>query len=186
MSFGSEGGSRDRLAIAARTATELARLDPAQEALAERLNGLAAEADDLALDLRRLTAALADELTDVSAIEERLGLLYGLLRKYGGDEQEVLAHAADARAEAERLAGFESERKRRSADAELLEQTAREAASLLTQARRETAGTPFSRSHRCTGRPGLSAGSLCRRPRPGRAGCLGRRRHRVPAGAESR
>jgi DNA repair protein RecN (Recombination protein N) len=139
-SLGSEGGSRDSLAIAARTANELARLDPAQEALAERLNGLAAEADDLALDLRRLTAALADELTDVSAIEERLGLLYGLLRKYGGDEQQVLAHAADARAEAERLATFETERKRRSADAELLEQAAREAASLLTQARRDTAG----------------------------------------------
>ena len=121
-------------------ATELARLDPTQEPLAERLNGLAAEVDDLALDLRRLTAALADDLTDVSVIEERLGLLYSLLRKYGGDEQEVLAHAATARAEAERLAGFETERKRRSADAELLEQTAREAASLLTQTRRDTAG----------------------------------------------
>jgi DNA repair protein RecN (Recombination protein N) len=139
-SIGVEGGTRDRLAVAARVATELARLDPAHDALAERMNGLAAEADDLALDVRRLTAGLADELTDVSAIEERLGLLYGLLRKYGGDEQAVLDHATQARAEAERLAGFETERKRRSADAEVLEQAARESAARLTAARRETAG----------------------------------------------
>jgi DNA repair protein RecN (Recombination protein N) len=137
-SMSGEGGTRDRLALAARISSDLARLDPSQEPLAVRLNGLAAEADDLALDLRRLTATLADELTDVAAIEERLGLLYGLLRKYGPDEAEVLEHAEQARAEADRLAGFETERKRRSADAEVLERAALEAAATLTAARRET------------------------------------------------
>jgi hypothetical protein len=49
--MGSDGGTRDQLALAARTASELARLDPGQDALSERLNGLAAEADDVVLDL---------------------------------------------------------------------------------------------------------------------------------------
>jgi DNA repair protein RecN (Recombination protein N) len=139
-SLGAEGGTRDRLAIAARVAADLARLDPAQAGLAERLNGLAAEADDVALDLRRLTTALADDPTDASAIEERLGVLYALLRKYGPSEEELLAHAQRARVEADRLAGFEAERQRRSADAELLEHAARAAAASLTAARRDTAG----------------------------------------------
>ena len=42
-----------------------------------------AEADDLALELGRVRDQLADEVSDAAAIEERLGLLYGLLRKYG-------------------------------------------------------------------------------------------------------
>jgi DNA repair protein RecN (Recombination protein N) len=138
-SLGGERGMRDQLSLAARTATELARLDPAQSALAERLNGLAAEADDLTLELRRLADTLADEATDAATIEERLGVLYGLMRKYGADEAAVLEYAAGARAEAERLAGFDAERRRRSADAELLERAAREAAAELSAARLVTA-----------------------------------------------
>ena len=138
-SIADERGTRDDLALAARSAAELARLDPAQEALAERIGGLAAEAEDVGLELRRLADTLADELGDAESIEERLGTLYGLLRKYGTDEEEVVAYAATARGEADRLAGFETERRRRSADAELLEQRAREAASELSGVRRQTA-----------------------------------------------
>jgi DNA repair protein RecN (Recombination protein N) len=139
-SLGGERGSRDQLSLAARTAIELARLDPGQTALAERLNGLAAEADDLALELRRLADTLADDASDAATIEDRLGVLYGLLRKYGADETAMLEYAASARGEVDRLAGFEAERRRRSADAELLERTAREAAAELSSARQATAG----------------------------------------------
>jgi DNA repair protein RecN (Recombination protein N) len=138
-SFAAERGLRDQLALAERAAAELARLDPTTVELAGRLAGLAAEADDVGLELRRLTTMLAEEQQDAAAIEERLGLLYGLLRKYGPDEAALIAHAASARAEADRLAGVEAERRRRSADAELLEQAAREAAAALTGARRATA-----------------------------------------------
>ena len=137
--LGGERGARDRLALVDRAAAELARLDSRHATLAERLAGVAAEAEDLTLELRRLGQALADETGDATAIEERLATLYGLLRKYGPDEAAIIAHGAEARAEVDRLAGIEGERRRRAADAELLERAAREAAARLSAARAATA-----------------------------------------------
>ncbi len=55
----------------------------------------------------------SERVGDSQAIEARLGRLYGLLRKYGETEQELLEYAARARAEADRLRGTEAERARR-------------------------------------------------------------------------
>jgi DNA repair protein RecN (Recombination protein N) len=133
-------GARDQLARAERAVAELARLDEGHLALAERAAGLEVEATELALDLRRLAETLDDGAGDVVALEARLGLLYGLLRKYGEDEAAVIAHGAAARTEVDRLRGMASERSRRLAEAERLEATAREAAAALSDARRDTAG----------------------------------------------
>ena len=148
---------------------------PAKRRLSERLNGLAAEADDVALDLRRLTTALADDPTDASAIEERLGLLYALLRKYGASEEEVLAHAAGARAEADRLAGFESERKRRSADAEVLEQRGARGGGHADRSAPRNRRAAVDGRDGCAHRARLPAGRLRHRPDARRPRCFGRR-----------
>lgn len=131
--------ARDGVARASRAATELARLDPATAALAERLVGLEAELDDVALELRRRQESVADAAADTQAIEERLGVLYGLLRKYGETEEALLEHAANARAEGDRLRGFEAERARRQAEAERLSAAARAIAAELHDARVGTA-----------------------------------------------
>ncbi len=128
-------GARDRLALAARSAGELAALDGSHAELSARLAGLEAEADDLALELRRRLEAFAEEGTDTHALEERLGLIYGVLRKYGDDETAVVEHGARARAEAERLRGLEEERARRQADAARLHDEATHAAETLSTAR---------------------------------------------------
>lgn len=132
-------GARDRLAHAARLATELARLEASAQALSERLSGLEAEAADLAVELRRRLETFAEEGSDVAALEQRLGQLYGLLRKYGEDEAAVLAHGEAARAEADRLRDLDAERARRQAAAVALEQAARLVAAELSRARREAA-----------------------------------------------
>jgi len=134
-----DGGVREQAALAARAAAELARLDPAQAELAERLAGLAADADDLALEVRRRDERHAEEGGDTATIEARLGVLYELLRKYGADEDAVRAHGEEARAEVDRLRGLDAERARRQAEAELLETAARELAAGLTNARRQAA-----------------------------------------------
>ncbi|HUG47249.1 MAG TPA: DNA repair protein RecN [Candidatus Limnocylindria bacterium] len=129
-------GARDRLARAARAATEFGRLDPGLAPFADRLAGLEAEADDAALELRRRLDTAAEEGTDVAALEERLSLIYGLLRKYGDDESAAIAHGEDSRREADRLRGLEEERRRRAADGARLEGAARSVAGELTEARR--------------------------------------------------
>jgi DNA repair protein RecN (Recombination protein N) len=132
-------GARDGLARAARAAADLAALDEVYADVAQRLAGVQAEADDLALELRRRTELFAEEAIDATAIEERLSLLYGLLRKYGDDEAAVIEHGERARAEVERLRGMDAERARREADGVRLAAAAQEAADRLSQARHAAA-----------------------------------------------
>lgn len=137
---GDETGARDRLAVAAQGLREAARIDPRLEPFMNRLDGLLAEVTDAAAELHRAADAAASGSDDAAALEERLGALYGLLRKYGATVEEVLAHGSTARAEAERLRGLEDERRRREIDAGRLEAVATDAAAALSAARAEAAG----------------------------------------------
>lgn len=140
-------GARDMVARASHAAGGLARLDPSASSVAERLAGLEAELGDLALELRRRQDAMAEGIADTNAIEERLSVLYGLMRKYGQteEEEEVLEHARQARAEVDRLQGAEAERARRQAEAERLEAAALAVAAELHAARADAASTLATR-----------------------------------------
>ncbi|HVM30498.1 MAG TPA: DNA repair protein RecN [Candidatus Limnocylindrales bacterium] len=134
-----ERGARDRVALAARATAELARLDPTFGPESDRMAGLAAELEDAALELRRRQDERVAEGSDAGDVEERLGVLYGLLRKYGPDEEAVIAHGEASRAEVERLRDLDRERARRQVDAERLAQAAQQAAARLTRARDQAA-----------------------------------------------
>jgi DNA repair protein RecN (Recombination protein N) len=103
------------------------------------MNGLEAELDDIALELRRRSESMAEAVGDTDQIETRLGVLYGLMRKYGEDEAALVEYGAQQRAEVERLKGTEAERARRQADAEKLSNICATAASALHNARAKTA-----------------------------------------------
>ena len=134
--IGSEGASaRDRVAQAVRAATELARLDPETAGLAERLAGAEAELDDIALELRRRQESVADAASDSAALEARLGVLYGLMRKYGESEDALIEYGARAKAEVDRLRDLDAERARREHQQERLSGAASAAAAELSAAR---------------------------------------------------
>ena len=136
---GEGSGARDVTAVAVREVRNLARVDARFEPLEERLAGLEAELADVAVEVRRLADTVDHDATTIAALEERLGLIYALERRYGDDEAAVIAHGERARAEVERLAGLEGQRARREADdAELLEAVARTAAR-LSKARKSAA-----------------------------------------------
>ncbi len=132
-------GAHDLLARASRDADELARLDARFATLSERLGGLLAEADDVGFDLARAAATVEHDPAVIAAFEERLGVIYALERKYGPDEEAVLAHGERARAAAQRLRGVDAERAARAAEAARLETEARVAARALTEARTSAA-----------------------------------------------
>jgi DNA repair protein RecN (Recombination protein N) len=134
-------GARDSLARASRSAIELGRLDPSAADLADRLSGLEAELDEVALDLRRREDSIAEAAADTASIEERLGVLYALMRKYGETEEALISYGEDARAEVDRLRGTEHERARRHAEGQKLSLAATEAAGDLHDARVTTAAT---------------------------------------------
>ena len=132
-------GVQDQTARALHDARDLARTDPRLESLVARLEGLEAEAVDIADELRQAADGLEADLGSVTELEERLGALYGLLRKYGGSEEAVLAHAATMEDEVDHLEGLDAERAERAASDRRLRAAADDAAGILTAARHAAA-----------------------------------------------
>ncbi len=113
-------GAADRLAAAARGIDGLARLDPSLGELAERLAALEGELREAARDLERHLDGVEADPAALTRIEERLGLLERLQRKYGkgedalGDTRAQLARDLESIEGAdERLETLAGERKRR-------------------------------------------------------------------------
>ena len=126
-----DGGARDAVAIALREARALARLDPRFDAIADRVAGLEAELEDVASTARELAETVDHDATELARLEERLSAIFGLERRYGEDEEAVIAHGERAAAEADRLRRLDADREVRQAEeARLLAEVARAAASL--------------------------------------------------------
>ena len=93
----------DRVSEAARRIEALAGLDPALGELAERLRGQESELFDAARDLDRYLARVDTDPARLAAVEERLGAVQKLQRKYGSTQAEI---AASREAFASELAGL--------------------------------------------------------------------------------
>jgi DNA repair protein RecN (Recombination protein N) len=124
-------GAREATAVALQEARGLARMDPRFDAIAERLAGLEAELADVADEARTLAETVDHDPAAVAELDARLGIIHGLLRRYGDDEAAVIEHGERAAAEAERLRGLDEERARRQReDARLLAEVGFAAAAL--------------------------------------------------------
>jgi DNA repair protein RecN (Recombination protein N) len=132
-------GAREAAAVALREIRAVVRLDPRFEAMADRLAGLEAELADVAAEIRDLADGIDHDPATVAALEDRLGLIYSLERRYGANEEAILSHGERAVTELQRLRGLGDERARREReDAGLLDEVAA-AAGGLTSARRVAA-----------------------------------------------
>ena len=134
-----EGGARDAVAIALREARLLARLDPRFEPIAERIDGLEAELDDVASAARELAEAIDHDPVELARLEERLSAIFTLERRYGDDEAAVIAHGERAAAEVERLRTLDDERDARQVEEARLLDAVAHAATRLSAARARAA-----------------------------------------------
>jgi DNA repair protein RecN (Recombination protein N) len=103
-------GAGARLAAASAALEQASPFDAALTPLAERMNALRYEAEDLAGELRAYLAGLDESdgtRRSLDEVEERLGLFARLARKHGGSIDEVLAHAERCRARQVELQGSE-------------------------------------------------------------------------------
>jgi DNA repair protein RecN (Recombination protein N) len=103
-----EGGEEqaaavDLLQASSRALGGLARLDPATLSLGEAAEALSYQLEDLAESLREYRDRIEFNPRRLNLIEERLGLIHGLERKYGEGIEEVLAFADRARRELESI-----------------------------------------------------------------------------------
>ena len=156
-------GAREQVAHAERELRSLARLDARWGPLADRLAGLEAEVEDVAAEVRALAETVDHDPASLAALEERLGEIHRLLRRYGDDEAAVIAHGeraaveADAAARARGRAGAPRRRRTRGCS-----WPSRMPAASLSILRHETAGELGRAVSAVLAELGLPAGRLRR------------------------
>ncbi|MGO9954813.1 MAG: DNA repair protein RecN [Solirubrobacteraceae bacterium] len=97
-------GAAELLARAADELEQVASIDPRLAGIAERLQSLRYESEDVGGELRAYLAGIeADAPGRLEEVEERLALLARLERKHGGSIADVLAHAERCRSRRDEL-----------------------------------------------------------------------------------
>lgn len=130
-----EGAGADALGSAAEAVEEVAGLDPSAEELSRRVAGLALEVRDAAGAVRAYAEGLELDPSRLHEIRERIAALRDLERKYGDDEEGVLAYLDEARLRLAAAQGTDEERAELSAEAERLEAAVTETGASLRERR---------------------------------------------------
>jgi len=131
-----EGGARDALGAGVAALRATAGIDEQLDGLAARAEALAAEAQDLVLELRRYAASVEPDPGRLEELRARRAALARLTRKYGQNAAAVADYADAARERVLALEGSGDRARLLAAEAARLEAEVREAAGRLTGARR--------------------------------------------------
>jgi DNA repair protein RecN (Recombination protein N) len=127
----------DQFGQVAAALSSLARIDSTQAELAARADGLLENLSELARDLRDYLETIEYNPKRLNEVEERLDLLYRLMRKYGGTIEAVLAFGAKARADLETISNAaEKIETLQERESQLLNELAQQGASLSEKRQR--------------------------------------------------
>ncbi len=118
---------------------KLGRLDGTLKPLAETLEAIKHQVEDVSLNLRDYTQKIQADPARLELVEERLHTLQRLMRKYGGSTQTVLTHADKLRQELEATEHDEAEIAAKEEALERIRQQALSEALVLSKARQKTA-----------------------------------------------
>jgi DNA repair protein RecN (Recombination protein N) len=137
--YSGDASARDLIAAAAREIERAIRTDPTLEPIGRQLVEIDSLLDDAADQLRTYADKLEGDPERLAMLDERIALLRRLVRKHAGTLGEVIAKAAELRAELAALTGREAsladaQRARSAAEA-----AAVAAASVLTKSRSRAA-----------------------------------------------
>ena len=91
-----EGGAIDAIALSAASLTRAEGIDPALDAIASQLREASTLVDEASAEIRSYRDRVEHDSAALDEVLERLGLLTGLIRKYGPDLDAVLAARAEA------------------------------------------------------------------------------------------
>jgi DNA repair protein RecN (Recombination protein N) len=119
--------------------SDLGNLDPAFKSLAQTLEGVRHQVEDVSLTLRDYIQNIQADPARMEWVEERLHTLKRFMRKYGGSTREVLAHADGLQQELEASESDEVEIAAREEELEKIRQQALSEALELSKRRREAA-----------------------------------------------
>lgn len=134
-----ERGATDALRVAVSELRAAATHDERFAPLLERVEGLAAETEELARDVAAAGDAVDLDPATLAAAEERLTLLYDLKRKYGPTLDDVIAFGDSVSEELQRLEQQDDERERLRAEVAVRRRALDERAAQLSGARSRAA-----------------------------------------------
>lgn len=134
-----EAGARDALGSAVAALREVAGVDEVLTGLTGRVEGLAAEAQDVALELGAYADRLELDPDRLAALRQRRGDLAALARKYGPDAAGISTYAEQARSELARLEAGEQRAEELAGEVAAAE-AARDDAAERLRAERQAAG----------------------------------------------
>jgi len=134
--YGADDAVTSRLASLADRLRQAAGLDSRLEPIVEAVDSARFTLEDAGLGARDYAAGVEENPQRIEQVEDRIGLLGRLLKKYGGSIEAVIEHRKDCAEEAVRLEEGEQsiEELKRKLDEEL--KTARRLAGKLTEKRR--------------------------------------------------
>jgi len=95
----------DLIGQATQALSALAKLDPAQNELANQAEVLLDSVSDIVHTLRNYLEEIEFNPKRLDEVEERLDLIHSLIRKYGGSIPAVIAYGQDARRQLETITG---------------------------------------------------------------------------------
>ncbi|GIV09692.1 MAG: DNA repair protein RecN [Fimbriimonadales bacterium] len=107
-----ENGAYDQAALARRSLTEIARIDPSAREWGDMLEGALAQIEEVARSLRAYAETIEYDPARLEAVIARLELIQRLKRKYGDTIAAILAYADDAEG---KLHALETQSERRDA-----------------------------------------------------------------------
>jgi DNA repair protein RecN (Recombination protein N) len=140
-----DGGARDSLGVAASALRGVRGMDDALEELSTRVEGLAAEAQDLAFSLSGYASGLELDPARLEDLRARRAGLARLVRKYGTDAAAVKAYAQDARTRLASLNTSDEQRAALAAEVTALAERLTQLGAALSDRRRD-AGLRLSRA----------------------------------------
>ncbi len=126
----------DLLGQAARILGNLMKLDETMTEQRQLLDSLTYQVEDLAGSLREYTESIDFDPGRLQEVEERLGLIFNLKRKYGNSIEEILEFGRRAQAELDNISHSEERIETLRAEEEELRQEIGRLALALSQARR--------------------------------------------------
>lgn len=136
-----EGSALARVAAAEKSLEELARYDASASPYVDSLASARASIEDFAAFLRGYLGKLEADPQRLEEVEDRLALIGRLKRKYGKSIEDILAYAANAAAQLEKLEHADERRNRVALELEKANQEYAHAAQALSAARRGAAET---------------------------------------------
>ena len=137
--YGGDDSARDRVAAAAREVERAARTDPGLEPVTRQLGEIETLIDDAADQLRGYADKLEGDPERLAWLDERLALIRRLTRKHNGSLDEVIAKAAELRAELDALIGRDVRLAELAAARAHAEAAAVAAAGAVTRSRKQAA-----------------------------------------------